>query len=153
MVIRKRKKTRRMRGSRSHGWGVTRDHKGRGMRGGGGNAGVFSHHWLRVIKEGKLQRKKQFTGRYGFLRPQMYLKKYKAINVSHLNQQMEKYTKLKLVELDKNDSYVINLQKLGITKLLAQGEVTKKMQISVQKATPRAISKIEKAGGSVQLLS
>ncbi len=148
-MIRKRKKVRRMRGSRSHGYGVVKDHKGKGMSGGAGNAGRFSHNWISVIKEAKLNRKK-FSGKYGFIRPQKYLKKSPTINVSHLNTSVERLVKQQLVTKD-GDVFNVDLDKLGYKKLLSQGEVTHKLNITVQKATVKAVKKVEAAGGSVTL--
>jgi len=150
MVVRKRRKVRRQRGGRSHGWGVQKDHKSSGMRGGKGNAGLFSHRWIQVIKEAKKNRTKP-TGRFGFLRPQQYLKKYSTINVSQLNQSIDTLVDNGRATL-KSGVYTVDLGALGIKKLLAQGEVTRKMNVIVEVATERAVSKIEAAGGSVELI-
>ncbi|MCY3411217.1 MAG: 50S ribosomal protein L15 [Candidatus Heimdallarchaeota archaeon] len=149
MVVRRNKKVRRQRGTRAHGWGIQKDHKGSGMRGGFGNAGVTQHNWIRTIIEAKKEGRKPI-GKYGFKRPQEYIKKYSTINVSHLDQAVDTLVAEELAELNK-DVYTINLKALGITKLLAQGNVTRKMNITVDRATERAISKIEEAGGSVTL--
>ena len=45
MVRRSTKKVRRQRGSRNMGWGVQKDHKGKGMQGG---AGTVSYTHLRA---------------------------------------------------------------------------------------------------------
>ncbi len=150
MVVRRRRKIRRQRGSRSHGWGKQKDHKGSGMRGGRGNAGLFSHRWIQVIKEAKKNRTKP-TGKYGFLRPQQYLKKYKTINVSQLNQSIDTLVDNGKATV-KGGVYTVDLGALGIKKLLAQGEVTKKMNIVVELASERAVSKVEAAGGKVDLI-
>ncbi|MHA2249876.1 MAG: uL15m family ribosomal protein [Candidatus Kariarchaeaceae archaeon] len=151
MVIRYKKKVRRQRGGRSHGWGVVKDHKGAGMRGGRGNAGVTQHHWIQTVKLAKETRTK-IIGKYGFKRPQRYMAKYKTLNVSHLDQSIDKLVRLNKATLD-GDTYEINLKELGVTKLLAQGNVSKKLIVSVDVATERAVKKIEDAGGSVKLLT
>jgi large subunit ribosomal protein L15 len=150
MVIRHRRKVRRLRGSRSHGWGVQKDHKGKGMQGGAGKAGTISHRWIQVIIEAKANRVKPL-GKYGFKRPQQYLKKGKTINVSHLNESVETLVANGKATKD-GDIYTVDLQAIGIEKLLAQGVVTKKMKLIVPHATERAISKIENAGGSVEII-
>ncbi|MHA2098859.1 MAG: 50S ribosomal protein L15, partial [Candidatus Kariarchaeaceae archaeon] len=88
MVVRRSRKVRRQRASRSHGWGVVRDHKGAGMRGGRGNAGVTQHHWIQTVKKEKALGKK-LIGKYGFKRPQQYMQKDSTINVSHLNESLD----------------------------------------------------------------
>lgn len=151
MTVRRSRKVRKQRGSRSHGYGVIKDHKGKGMSGGAGKAGLFSHRWLQAIKEAKKERRKNITGKYGFIRPQQYLKKDPVINVSHLNASIDTLVKEGKATKD-GDSYVINLSEFGIKKLLAQGEITKSINITVETATENAISKVEAAGGSVTLL-
>ncbi|MFV2013804.1 MAG: uL15m family ribosomal protein [Candidatus Heimdallarchaeota archaeon] len=149
MVVRRSKKVRRQRASRSHGWGVVKDHKGAGMRGGRGNAGVTQHRWIQTVKKEKETRKK-IIGKYGFKRPQQYLEKNKTINVSHLNESVDTLVNNGKATL-KGKTYNVNLDDIGISKLLAQGNVAKKMNITVSRATDRAISKIKKAGGKVTL--
>lgn len=150
MVVRRTKKIRRQRSSRSHGWGVVRDHKGAGTRGGKGNAGVTQHHWIATVKAEKASGKK-LIGKYGFKRPQQFSKKYNTINVSHLNESVDSLVDSGKATL-KAKTYTIDLSNLGVTKLLAQGNVTKKLNITVSQATDRAVSKITKAGGKVIFL-
>jgi ribosomal protein L15 len=119
------------------------------MRGGRGNAGVTQHHWIQTVKKEKALGKK-LIGKYGFKRPQQYMQKDSTINVSHLNESLDT-----LVEKGKatmrGQTYTVDLKDLGIMKLLAQGNVTKKVNVTVSKATERAVTKIKKAGGKVTL--
>lgn len=147
MVVRRKRKVRRQRGGRSHGWGIQKDHKGSGMRGGVGNAGVSQHHWIRTIIEAKKNRVKPL-GKFGFKRPQEFTKKANTINVSHLDQGIDTLVKSDIATLD-GDLYAIDLESIGVTKLLAQGDVTRKIAVTVEKASGNAVSKIEAAGGSV----
>ena len=151
MVIRRTKKTRRQRGGRSMGWGIVRDHKGAGMRGGVGNAGVTQHHWIRTVIEEKTTGKK-IIGKYGFKRPQQFMQKYSTINVSHISESIDSLVTDGKANLE-GDVYHLNLKDLGVTKLLAQGNVHKKINVTVERATQRAISKIEAAGGTVSIVS
>src|SRR5438132_7715070 len=48
----RRRKTRRLRGSRCHGWGRSGQHRDSGMQGGHGNAGWKRHRWSSVIRYG-----------------------------------------------------------------------------------------------------
>ena len=43
MVVRFRKKSRRMRGSQTCGWGAKKKHRGAGSRGGHGKSGMLKH--------------------------------------------------------------------------------------------------------------
>ncbi|MFX1288497.1 MAG: uL15 family ribosomal protein [Promethearchaeota archaeon] len=42
---------------------------------------------------------------------------------------------------------------MNIQKILGRGEITKKVNLTVEKASKRAVEKIESAGGKVTLLS
>ncbi|MEM0231544.1 MAG: hypothetical protein QXG78_00335, partial [Candidatus Methanomethyliaceae archaeon] len=64
MVVRREKKVRKQRGSRTYGWGTVGQHRKSGMRGGFGNAGLHKHKWSWTIKYGK-----DHFGKYGFIRP------------------------------------------------------------------------------------
>lgn len=61
MTTRKRK-IRRQRGSRMHGWGVSGQHRDSGMRGGRGNAGRFKHKKTKTSQYEK-------PGKHGFKNP------------------------------------------------------------------------------------
>jgi large subunit ribosomal protein L15 len=144
MTVRRRKKTRKYRGTRTHGWGIVRTHRKSGMRGGVGMAGAKSHHWIQVIKGIRPP-----LGKKGFIRPPPVSKQSRTINISHLEAMLpvliknEKATK-------KGSSYEVNLTELGYDKLLAQGETTIPMNITVEEASERAIEKIKKTGGKVK---
>jgi len=78
--------------------------------------------------------------------------KIKPVNLGYIEQQLEKLLNKKLIEL-KGDSYEIDLAKIGYTKLLGTGKVTKKLNIKVDVASPRAIKKIQEMGGQVTTLA
>lgn len=149
MVIRRKKKVRRQRGTRAHGWGIQKDHKGSGMRGGRGNAGVTQHNWIRTIIQANEERRKPI-GKFGFKRPQEFQKKYKTINVSHLDQSIDSLVEAGKATLEK-DTYTVDLSALKVSKLLGQGSVSRKINITVDNATEGAVEKVKAAGGKVTL--
>ena len=151
-MIRRKKKTRKFRGSRSHGWGITKGHKGKGIRGGfGGNAGLKSLRWIKVIIESKRNNKgRLIIGKHGFKRPQNRTYQTPVINVSHLEARLPRLVKQGLATFE-DGKYHVDLGSLGYEKLLAQGKVTKPIIVSVESASENAIAKIEKAGGKVVL--
>ncbi|MHA2502349.1 MAG: uL15m family ribosomal protein [Candidatus Kariarchaeaceae archaeon] len=152
MVRRRQKKKIRQRGTRSHGWGVTKDHKGAGMRGGKGNAGTMGHLGIQVILREKAGEK--VIGKYGFKRPQKRQysdKTHPTINVSHLDQSIDNLVSKGVASME-GSTYNVNLTSMGITKLLAQGDITRAINITVAKASERAVSKVEEAGGSVTIV-
>ena len=44
------RKTRKLRGSRTHGWGQVAQHRASGHKGGLGNAGLLKHHFSSMLK-------------------------------------------------------------------------------------------------------
>ena len=115
-----RERTKKLRGSKTHGYGGKKKHRGKGSKGGRGRAGKHKHiklHW----------------GRRGFVRHGIRREK-KIINVEDLN----------LIESDE-----INLTEMGFEKLLGSGKVKRAIKVIVKEATPKAIEKIEEAGGEV----
>ena len=146
MTVRFRKKSRKYRGSRSHGWGKTKKHKKSGIRGGVGKAAPKSHHWLQVITG-----KREPIGKRGFIRPPVTVEKVKAVNVSQLEAMIP--TLLKKNKITKeNNAYKIDLAQLSYNKLLGQGKVTLPLEITVESASERAVEKVEQAGGKVNTL-
>ncbi len=171
-----KKKVKKYRGSRTCGGGSHKKRRGAGNRGGRGNAGVHKHKYIKFVKLAKLGLY-QF-GKHGFTRPKCVRKDYinernvketlrelkKAgkldeytykflysrpeLNVGDLDEIVEKLVELGLAEKS-GDMYRVDLTELGYTKLLGAGSVTKPIEVKVFEATPKAISKIEAAGGSV----
>jgi large subunit ribosomal protein L15 len=127
-----KEKTKKYRGSRTHGRGKKAG-RGAGLRGGRGNAGLHKHKYMHMIKY-----MPDHFGRYGFKRPQELIKEERAINVGLLE---EKFP----------DKIKIDLEKEGFDKLLGSGTISKALTIKVPKASKRAIEKIESKGGKVIL--
>ena len=146
MTVRRRKKVRRERGYRTHGWGIVRTHRKSGMRGGVGKAGAKSHHKILIIKG-----KRPPIGKKGFIVPPSVTEDIPTINLSHLEAMIPTLLKEEKI-VKKGEAFDINLAELGYSKLLAQGSITKAINIKVKLASERAISKVKAAGGKVNLL-
>lgn len=169
-----KKKVKKFRGSRTCGWG--RYKRGRGSRGGAGNAGVHKHKYIKFIK---LAKKGEYLfGKHGFTRPKTlrkdhnnartvketlrwlksegkldsytyrYLSSRTEINVGELDEIIDRLAELGIAERE-GDTYRVDLKKLGYSKLLGAGTVTKKIDVKVFEATAKAKEKIEAAGGEV----
>ncbi len=143
----KRKKVTKMRGSKTHGWGSKKKHRGSGNRGGKGMAGTGKRGdqkktW--VIKKYGLE---NYFGKKGFVRRRVK-KETKIINVGLLNKILDELVKKKLVKLE-NNFYVVDLKKIGYDKLLSIGNVDKKIKIISGKVSKRAAEKILNAGGDI----
>jgi len=133
MVVRKKKKVRKMRGTRSYGYGSHKKHRGGGSRGGRGKAGMHKHKWSYVVKY-----EPDHFGKRGFKRPVAATKKVKAINVSGLE-------KLAVAAGKKK----INLAELGYDKVLGSGKISTALKVSAGSFSKGAVEKIEAAGGKV----
>lgn len=137
----KSRKIRKLRGSRTCGYGIVGQHRGSGSRGGRGKSGGHKHHWTHVVKyEPKRFRKIGFRSRGRF-------KEVKVINVSQLDEIAFK-TKGRI---PKGGRMVINLAELGFDKLLGKGGVQKPYLVKVPSFSKTAKTKIESVGGEIEL--
>jgi len=171
-----KKKVKKFRGSRTFGWGSHKNRRGRGNRGGAGNAGVHKHKYIKFVKLAKSG--EYLFGKYGFTRPKIlrkdylnaqivkdslrqlkeegkldsytyrYLSSRAELNAGDLDEIVEKLAELGIVEKE-GEVFKVDLTELGYSKLLGSGRVTKKIEARVFEATPKAIEKIEAAGGKV----
>jgi len=137
-------RTNRFRGGRTHGRGKKAG-RGAGKRGGRGNAGLHKHKFITTLKY-----MPDHFGRHGFKRPPSLGKADITINVVDLVLHRDQLIKSGMAQA-KGDLVEVDLTKMGINKLLGTGKVTGKFAVKVQKATPKAIEKIEGAGGKVIL--
>ncbi|MEM2941954.1 MAG: uL15 family ribosomal protein [Candidatus Bathyarchaeia archaeon] len=138
MATRKRK-IRRLRGSRTHGWGVSGQHRKSGMKGGRGRSGGFKHKWTRILRLGDDRSK------IGFRSPRS-LKTDRTINVDELENLTSQVT-----SQEKGEPAVLDLNLLGYSKLLGRGSVSRAYNVKVAKASEAAARKIQQAGGRVSL--
>jgi len=132
----KLRKTRKVRGSRTHGYGRVGQHRDAGSKG-QRKVGRHKHLWSYVTAH-----EPKYFGKKGFTSPQSLKRKENTINIKQLNELTPK-------TLGKNGKTQINLTNLGYTKLLAAGKITKPLVITVASCSKTAAEKIEKAGGQV----
>jgi large subunit ribosomal protein L15 len=147
MTINKRKKNSRQRGSWTHGWGAKKKHRGAGSRGGRGLAGSGKRG---DAKKTLYWQDANYFGKRGFVSANKT--EEKTINLSHLNTILDTLVQKRKAQFQ-NGIFIINLDELGYTKLLGAGNVTKKMQITVNNASRSVEEKVSKNGGSLTLLS
>jgi len=142
----KRKKNSRQRGSKTHGWGAMKKHRGAGHRGGRGAAGSGKRG---DAKKPSIWRNTKYAGKRGFTSKSRTTSV--PITINHLEAHERTLAKEGYLSVSGNN-YTIDLAKAGYNKLLATGNATKQWQITVDSATPRAIEKVKKAGGSVTVI-
>ncbi len=131
------KKNKKQRGYSSHGWGHKKKHRGAGSRGGKGNAGSGKRADTKKPTIINLHGTVDLAKR-GFVRPN--LKKIKTIGLRDLDLLVEKKN---LNEID--------LNKIGYSKLLGTGKLSKAVKVTVKMASASAIEKVKSAGGEVIL--
>ncbi len=144
MVVRRRKKSRKLRGrTRTHGYGRIGQHRKSGSKGGFGAAGMHKHMWTWVVKYAP-----NWFGKHGFLPARIRMYQVKTINVGELAELIEKL-KASGQLVKEGEKIVVDLRSLGITKLLGRGSVKEPVKVIVPEASESAIKKIEEAGGEV----
>lgn len=138
MTARFRRKFSRMRGSKSHGWGGKKKHRGGGSQGGKGMSGLLKHKKSWMIKY-----EPEHFGRTGFKLPQQVARKKaqeKTITLRDLDIIARKIEKTE-----------IDLNAIGYKKIISSGRLTQPLTIKCRKITERAKNKIEESGGKVLL--
>lgn len=143
-MIRKRKKIRTKRGSRSCGGGNVKKRKGGGHRGGRGLAGGGKNKKTKA--DMVRQKYPNHFGKFGFKRPQAVIKKETTINVQELDQNIAAYVK-EGIATQKGDLITMDVTVLGVTKVLGAGKVTHRLNVTAPAFSKSAVTKIEKAGG------
>jgi large subunit ribosomal protein L15 len=131
----------KFRGSRTHGRGKKAG-RGAGKRGGRGRSGLHKHKFISIVKYDP----KHF-GRHGFKRP-VPKEEVKTLDFDKLESHLENLVK-KGHAKRMGDKIQVDLKAAGYDKLLGTGTPMKNLEIKVPKATPKAISKVEKGGGKV----
>jgi large subunit ribosomal protein L15 len=136
-----KRKVRKKRGSRTHGYGKVGQHRGSGQRGGHGKAGYKKHKWTYTVKYAP-----ERFGKHGFTPPKR--REVDAINLDELDMSVENLLKEKKAKKTKK-GVVVDLNQLGYDKLLGRGEVTQPFIIRVQSWSQRAEEKINEVGGKL----
>lgn len=145
-MIRKRKKIRTMRGSRSVGGGSVKNRRGGGHRGGRGLAGSGKNKKTKA--DFVRQNYPGHIGRRGFKRPSKVQRDEPIINLQDLDQQIPHLLETGQAE-KKGDKIVIDVGDLGIAKVLGTGFVTHALEVTAQSFSHSAQEKIEQAGGTI----
>ncbi|MFP3132763.1 MAG: uL15 family ribosomal protein [Nitrososphaeria archaeon] len=140
MATRKRK-VRKLRGSRTMGWGQVGQHRKSGGHGGTGNAGLHKHKWSWVLVHDP-----EHFGKDGFHNPTgKKIKKW--INIEEINYLLEKYQP----KTTRDGLPVIDLRELKIQKVLGKGNLEKPVYVIAESWTKKAEEAIVKAGGKISV--
>lgn len=131
MVVRHRRKFSRMRGTKSHGWGMKKKHRGGGSQGGKGMSGMLKHK-----KSWMLKNDPDHFGRVGFRVPNAVKNEISAITLKDLDALASR--------LNANE---IDVSKYGYQKVLSTGRLTKPLIVKAKRFVEKAKEKILEAGG------
>ena len=137
----KLRKVRKMRGSRTHGYGQIGQHR-KGSKG-GRKAGRHKHGWTYVIKH-----EPDYFEKKGFTSQKSLREKINVINVGELDELVDELAAERKLER-KGKKNFLDLEKLGYNKLLGMGKITKPLMVKVSSYSEVAAKKIEEAGGKI----
>jgi len=148
MVVRRRKKSRKLRGrTRTMGWGRIGQHRKSGSRGGFGLVGFHKHRWTWTVKYAP-----NWFGKHGFTQPPPIVKEVKGINLGEINE-IARELKEKNSAITEDGLVVIDVSKLGYNKVLGRGKIDIPVKIITPYITEKAKEKIEAVGGKVVVTS
>ncbi|MEK6874840.1 MAG: uL15m family ribosomal protein [Nanoarchaeota archaeon] len=145
MTINKRTKASRHRGSHTHGWGAKKKHRGSGNRGGRGKSSTGARS---DAKRPSVWKNLNYFGKHGFKKKNNKQENL-PITIKTIEQHATMWEQEKKITIQ-GDLSLLNLEKIGYTKLLSTGKATRKWKITIPHAVKSAITKIEHAGGSVE---
>lgn len=134
------RKTRKLRGSRTHGYGRVGQHRKSGGRGGKGKAGGRDHFWIRTVKYEPYRFR-----RIGFKPPPR--SEVRTINTGELE---ELARRVLGADMGRSASLQeLDLTSLGYDKLLGKGDLKTPLKIKVSSYTTTAREKVTAAGGEI----
>lgn len=142
-MARKDRKIRRLRGTRTVGFGQVGQHRKGGMKGGRGKAGGLGTDLTYTVKYDPNR-----FGKHGFKNPLTIGRKINVINIGFLNESINRLSSSGCTE-ERDGKIYVNLVKLGYDKLLGTGKVTKPFMVQVKSVSEAAKKKIEEAGGTI----
>ncbi len=142
--MRRRKKVRKLRGSRTHGFGRVGQHRKGGMTGGKGKSG-YKHKRMLYNSNGK------YFGSHGFQRPLKIRSKVRTINVGQLDELADRLIENSIAEKE-NNKIIIDVSKLGFDKVLGEGIISKPLVVKANAFSKKAEEKLEKSGGQALII-
>ncbi len=129
-------RTRKFRGSRTHGRGYKAG-RGAGKQGGRGNAGLHKYKFKSMLIYAP-----DHFGRHGFKRPPEIVARHTAINVRDLDRILPQLQAAQAVRQE-GEQWVANLATIGIDRLLGGGETARRWRVFVAHASASAREKVE----------
>jgi large subunit ribosomal protein L15 len=128
----KLRKIRKLRGSRTVGYGRIGQHRDAGSKG-NRKVGRHKHLWSKIVTS-----EPNYFGKHGFTSPQSLKNHNNPINLKQLEEIAQSQTTTN-----------INLTALGYTKLLGTGKISKPLKVTVSVYSKSAEEKLKQAGGEI----
>jgi large subunit ribosomal protein L15 len=141
MPVNKRSK---YRGSRTCGGGTHKNRRGAGNRGGRGRAGHRDHRFSHYLLYGEIH-----NGKDGFFNQTARIEK--TLSVGQLDQMAADLLSAGLASRE-GDTIIIDANQIGIDKILGNGKITFKMNVTARSFSAQAKSKIEAMGGQALVI-
>jgi large subunit ribosomal protein L15 len=141
MPVNKRSK---YRGSRTCGGGTHKNRRGAGNRGGRGRAGHRDHRFSHYLLYGEIH-----NGKDGFFN--QTTRNEKTLSVGQLDQIALSLLSTGIASKE-GDTIIIDAKQIGIDKILGDGKITLKMNITARSFSEQAKSKIEAIGGQALVI-
>jgi large subunit ribosomal protein L15 len=135
MPVNKRSK---YRGSRTCGGGTHKNRRGSGNRGGRGQAGWRDHNFSRFYLLGKTEGKHGFVSKTGTV--------YDVLDIGDIDQMIPDLV-ARGIAVANGDIITLDASQIGVEKVLGGGRVTRKLEITAETFSVRAIAKIQEQGG------
>ncbi len=173
MVLKqKRSKVSRQRGSNSHSWGHKKKHRGSGHRGGFGLAGtgargdsqkagllaggtgilkkISASRGVRVKDLKKTLSRKAWFGKRGFT--SIHKKKQNVLSLRFIEENFDNLVEKGAIIKEKND-FIFDTTQFKYDKVLGKTKISKKIKLICNEISQTAKTRIEEAGGSVEVLN
>jgi large subunit ribosomal protein L15 len=128
-------RTRKFRGLRTHGRGIKAG-RGAGKQGGRGNAGLHKYKFKSMLIYAP-----DHFGRHGFKRPPEIVTQPTSLNVGELDAFLPTLEAASAVSQD-GDTWVADLSKAGVDRLLGGGAPTRSWKVFVRHASKHAREKV-----------
>ncbi|MEM3421601.1 MAG: uL15 family ribosomal protein [Candidatus Hadarchaeum sp.] len=141
MTVRRGRKVRKQRGRRTYGRGCSKRGRGSGERGGTGMSGGHKHKWSYIIRY-----MPDYFGKHGFTRPEAVRRGVTAINVGEIDENLDRLVGMGVAKKE-GDRFLVDLNKLGVDKVLGGGRVTRPLEVVAKSFVESAKRKLEEAGG------
>ncbi len=141
MVVRRRRKVRTQRGTRTHGRGCAKRGRGSGERAGTGLSGGHKQKWSYILKH-----MPDHFGKHGFKRPSAVREEVGTVNVGELDERLDELLQSGIARRE-GEKFVVDAGQLGFQKVLGGGRVTRPLEVIAKEFSESARRKLDEAGG------